>query len=276
MKHFKRLVRVASLGAAGALAAAVVLWVAGPQGAGHRLPADVVPLDSADDPNGASRRLRDATFDRLDTARVSLDLDAVPLAEAIGEWADAAGVSVVVRPQALEYQGIYTAETITLRLRDTPAVEALAEIFGTKSLSAWDIGPAGVIRIPADEFESSRRFLRVYDVTDLLLLAGEVGGRFEPEPDPGPAGVNFNADPEEVYETGYKRGRDLGPPAGTQAAAVAELIEIIRETGDLFGLDHEVRMHHFAGRLGVRASHEEHTRIAEIISALRDAGRGGS
>ena len=278
MKTAERLLRVSLLGVVGALAAVVIIWVAGPQGSGHRLPAEVVPLDLADvladDPDGSSRRLREAMFERLDSARVSLDLDAVPLAEAIGRWADAAGVSIVVRPRELEYEGLDPADLVTLRLEDVPAGDALAEIFGTDAPQVWDVGPAGVVRVPAEEYEGNRRFLRVYDVTDLLLRAGQVGGRFEEEPGPTTAGVKVDENPVSAYQRGFEQGRRRGPPAGTQAAAVADLIEAVQEMGGAHGFDNGVRMHHFAGRLGVKATHEEHRDVAAVIAALRDPGRG--
>ena len=274
MRRVERLLRIVLLAVAGALAAAVVIWVAGPQGAGHRLPAEVVPLELADvlaiDPDASMLSQRAATFERLVTARITLRADGVPLADALAAWADAAGLSVMVSSHGLDLEGLDLDEPVTVSARDTPAGKVLTQLL--QGLADWEVGPSGVVHVPATGYLEDEKFLRVYDVTDLLLQAGQHSRSFTPEKvgaESSP-GLPTNATATEAYNRGYASGRQERSPAGTQRAAVADLIAAL-PFGDGGGYRQGHGVQHFAGRLAVRATAEQHVSVAETLAALRAA-----
>ena len=274
MRRVERLLRIVLLAVAGALAAAVVIWVAGPQGTGYRLPAEVVKLDLADvlatDPDASMLPQRAATFERLVTARITLRADGVPLADALAGWADAAGLSVMVSSRGLDLEGLDPDEPVFLHVQDAPAGEVLTQLL--QNFVDWEVGPSGVVHVPATGYSEDAEFLRVYDVTDLLLQAGQHSRSFAPEkvgPESSP-GLPVDATPAEAYNRGYASGRRERSPAGTQRAAVADLIAAL-PFGDGGGYRQGHGVQHFAGRLAVRATAEQHVSVAETLAALRAA-----
>jgi hypothetical protein len=194
----------------------------------------------------------DATKVRLARSLERVEVRGMRLDKFLSYLADAAGVNVFVEWRALESAGIDAGVPVTLDLRNVPASaaleRALAEVGGGNVRLAYEIDE-GVVRVSTADELAKHTWVRVYDVRDLL-----------------------------ESEVLHRRSLAVtGQATSGEPDAVDNLCRLLQEFidptswRDAGGSAGAVRP--FGGRLIVTQTLENHEQVAELLAALRHAGR---
>lgn len=116
---------------------------------------------------------RDEILSKLNSQRITLDLNGVSLEDALGFIRDYSGINIVVD------QEVYTKRTqeqltITIKVRDLILKSAMKLLLGTRDLTATYRD--GVLYVVPKEKSGQSVVTRVYDVRDLLFKIQDFPG----------------------------------------------------------------------------------------------------
>ena len=172
--------------------AALGATLPGPQAAAAPAPAATPALPFAAQPAAAPMVRRSATLantdpsdailDRLETQRLSVDFQNLPLEEALDDLRGSLKVNMVVYWPALQQLGITPTTPVTLMLKSAQADAVLDAVLGYAAAGkgvqlGWQVDK-GVLEVNQKENLVERRYPRSYYVGDLMLPRSEGYGYF--------------------------------------------------------------------------------------------------
>ena len=186
----------------------------------------------------------------LERITVSVDFDAVPLADAVAHLAAVTDTNLLIG-QALRDEGDLDARKVTLRLKKVTARQALEFLVDGQSLG---IGfTSGILSVTTKRDARGKPVLRLHALGDLLMPLTDFPG---PDLMLKPAGAEAKVEPEE-------------PRKGAFSDA-DEIMDLIKSTaGSGTWEDEGVSISKMGDFLAVKQYEEVHEEVARLLALLR-------
>lgn len=196
--------------------------------------------------------MEDAVEDQLDRRVPEVKFDNTPLDAAIDALRDEAHANIVVKWRALEAKGVERKTPVSLRLRDARLSSVLLQVLrdagGDRDVLLKYEALDGVITLSTGEELERRTVCRLYEISDLLAMSATAERRLAAQ---GTAGS---------FPKTYQEHVD-------------ELIRLIEDNIDFDSWTNSGggAIREWSGRLLVKATPEDHRRLASLLQQLRES-----